>query len=180
MNCPKCPPFDCEGAVSRFLTSGDQDAFRDLHDHFEGFILGTIRRRMDVSGDTDSHHDCLQEIFSVLGTKIHTWRREAPFCMWMKVVVNRRIIDWNIENRRRPRFHPLPPDIPAPVPDDLEGLDDCIRKRLGMLPQDHGQVFRLRYYEHRSISEIASLMDIPPWTVRYRLNLCLAKIRPCF
>jgi RNA polymerase sigma-70 factor, ECF subfamily len=104
---------------------------------------------------------------------------------WLMTVVRNRAID---ATRREAAGH-RPPlahqdgawDAPADDSTVDEVIDRCeadaLRRRLAQLPGAQAQVIVLAYYAGLSNAEIATLLALPPGTVKGRMRLGLQKLR---
>lgn len=56
-------------------------------------------------------------------------------------------------------------------------LEQCVRKAMGQLSNEHARVIELVFFEEKSQSEIAAQLQIPLGTVKSRLRLAIGRLR---
>ncbi len=177
--------------------AGDPDAFEPLVRKFSariqrlvGGILGEWR------GDAE---DAVQEIFLKAYLALPKFRGDAQFSTWLyRIAVNH---CWDIIRRSPPPPLPLDENLLAaerrltgdgplagalPLVVEEEPEDDgeerarqsaeTLRRLLGELKERHRTILVMRELEEMSYDEIGQALNIPPGTVRSRLNRARASL----
>jgi RNA polymerase sigma-70 factor, ECF subfamily len=127
--------------------------------------------------DDGEAEDAVQE------ASISAWRRQrslrdpARFDAWFDRILVNQCRD---QLRRRRRAVPIaaPPigfDAPAAPPET--GTDDDLDRALAALDLDHRVVVVLRYWQDRTVDDIADRLGIPAGTVKSRLHHALKHLR---
>ncbi len=159
----------------------DRAAFATLFAHFAPRIKAYLMR---LGAGAAQAEDLAQEAM------LAVWRKAALFdpakasaSTWIFTVARNLRID-AIRREKRPAFDP---DDPAFLPDgvlspdgELSRADDCERVREAMqtLPPEQAQVVRLSFFSDKPHSEIARELGVPLGTVKSRLRLAMARMRP--
>jgi RNA polymerase sigma-70 factor, ECF subfamily len=138
-----------------------------------GFVLPL------VNGDVQAAEDVVQE------TMLRGWQHAAELepehaGSWLHTVAHNIAIS-TYQRRRRAR----PPEVPLdenalPVIDDgLDRLHDAwlVANALNSITPRHRDVLIELFYQHRSVAEVAALLDIPEGTVRSRCFYGLRALR---
>jgi RNA polymerase sigma-70 factor, ECF subfamily len=152
--------------------AGDADAFEQLIDRrldrAYRMALAILRTEWDA-------RDACQDAFVAAWRQLPRLRDPARLDRWLdRIVINscRMIL-----RRRRVRVR----EVPIAEPSDLSGYgtvaspaetfgdEQAVRDAFGRLSPDQRTVVALRYAEGRSVSEIASVLEIPAGTVMWRL-----------
>ena len=113
--------------------------------------------------------------------KIATFRPNTNFYNWLYTI----LINFRRMDLRRERINPLVPTDPLPdVPMEetpfttLAAKADhaAIRAAVAELSEPLKEVVLLRYFEGLSLDEIAATLNLPPGTVKSRLNYARATL----
>lgn len=180
------PPIEEDALWVERCKAGDPDAFEPLVMKFAGrverLVWGILgERRLEAE-------DAVQDVFIKAYTALPKFRGDAKFSTWLyRIAVNhcRDII------RRSPPV-PVPLDetmLAAEEPPEAEeaGSEEKyaqaeaessrqLQKLLGELKESHRSIIVMRELEGMSYDEIGRALDIPPGTVRSRLNRARAKL----
>jgi RNA polymerase sigma-70 factor, ECF subfamily len=151
-----------------------------------------------VLGDANLAADVVQEVFLTVYRKGPRFEARAQFSSWLYRVVLNQAIDLR-RREKRYRMAPLEstparnatspgtadessrdPASPDPMP-DVEALTaeraELVRSAMARLSPKLAAVVHLRYPESLSYEEIGEILDLPPGTVRSRLNRAHAALR---
>lgn len=151
-----------------------------------------------VLGDANLAADVVQEVFLTVYKKGPRFEARAQFSSWLYRVVLNQAIDLR-RREKRYRMTPLDqtsarnatsqglgdepfqePASPAPLP-EAEALSaervEIVRGAMAQLSPKLAAVVHLRYPEGLSYEEIGAILDLPPGTVRSRLNRAHAALR---
>ncbi len=168
--------------VSAFL-NGEERAFEELVDRYQGRLLNFIYRTI---GDRDRAEDLVQEVFIRVYRHIGRFDRSKKFSTWIYTIASN-LAKNELRNRSR---NPLvlfqaikakfeDEDRPLQFEDTQSRPDDLFRKRhlremveqsVAQLPVHHREVFVLRELEGKSYEEIAEITGVNLGTVKSRLN----------
>lgn len=149
-----------------------------------------------VLGDASLAADAVQEAFLTVYKKGPRFEARAQFTSWLYRVVLNQSIDLRRRERRR-RFVPLDekpsdkrgspttdaaiePASPLPAPDanaERTELVEAVRRGIDRLSPKLAAVVILRYPQGMSYEEIGEILELPPGTVRSRLNRAHAALR---
>ncbi len=148
-----------------------------------------------VLGDPGLAADAVQEAFLTVYRKGPRFEARAQFTSWLHRVVLNQSIDLRRRERRRrttslgdpsttagPGARDPPGDPPSPRPSpESEALSaersDLVRTAVDRLSPKLAEVIALRYPQGLSYEEIGEILDLPPGTVRSRLNRAHAALR---
>jgi RNA polymerase sigma-70 factor (ECF subfamily) len=162
------------GATRPGATRAADAALRQLYDAHAAVLLAYAIRLTD--GDRPRAEDLVQE------TLLRAWRNlEAlddvtrPVRPWLFTVLQRLAIDAHRARRARPQ------EVGDAVLAAIPGLDEVeqsldrivVTDALWSLSPDHRAVLVETYYRGRSVGEAASVLGIPPGTVKSRCYYAL-------
>jgi RNA polymerase sigma-70 factor (sigma-E family) len=154
-----------------------KDADRAFEDFVRARSPALVRYGYVLTGNPHDAADLAQEALARLGS---AWsrvrRRDDPEGYVRTTMARLHISRWR--RLRRERLVGDPPDhgYADPGLDRVEG-DAGLWRALGALPRRQRAVLVLRYYEHRTDEEIASLLGIARGTVRSQAARALDKLR---
>jgi RNA polymerase sigma-70 factor (ECF subfamily) len=168
--------------------AGDQAAFRQLFETYSPLVFRIAARML---GDDHDAADLTQEIFVRIYQKIGALRDGQAFHAW----ITRMAV--NMLNDHLRRRHPTTFSLNAAPPgadDDTEWqlpseglgaeerilsgeLQGKIQAALQALSHDHRSVVVLHHLENMPIEEIATILKIPPGTVKSRLARARAELK---
>lgn len=127
--------------------------------------------------DDGEAEDAVQEASLTAWRKQRALRDPASFGAWFDQILVNQCRD---QLRRRHRAVRLASpsvaiDIPADPPET--GTDPDLDRALAALDVDHRTVIVLRYWQDRTVDDIAAVVGIPSGTVKSRLHHALRAIR---
>jgi RNA polymerase sigma-70 factor (ECF subfamily) len=125
-----------------------------------------------ILGEDQPAEDAAQEACIIVYRTIASLRTSAAFRTWFYRIVVREAAGLK---RRRSRSEPAP-DAAASAHDQTAPID--VRRALSGLGHKLREVVVLRYFEDLSSPEIASVLEIPEGTVRFRLMIARQRLRP--
>jgi RNA polymerase sigma-70 factor (ECF subfamily) len=165
-------------AIARFK-AGDPGAFDDLVRQYQEQVHRLAFRLLGNAADLD---DLVQEIFLTVFSQLKNFRDECAFSTWlMRITANRcrtsirrrriftRCLFWLRSNADG--FY-VPP--PAGEADETAAR---LRQAVYRLTEKYRMPIVLRYFESRSIDEIAEILNVAPGTVEVRLTRARQKLR---
>jgi RNA polymerase sigma-70 factor, ECF subfamily len=129
-------------------------------------------------GDFETAQDIVQEAFVRCWTSPKTPSAEAEFLRWLYRVIINLTRDYY---RRRARLKNLPIP-PIPMADPIEQIerraeDQEVLAALQTLSLRERQAIYLRYFEDLPFASVATIMGLPPVTVRVLVHRTLGKLK---
>lgn len=164
--------------------SGDQGAFRELVERYQGQVAAVVIRMLGPGDDAD---DVGQETFVRFYRAMDTFRGDAALGTWLtRIAMNLSLNALKKRRRETERYEPLDDEKNAGITSATEDPDtEVMRKEeevrietaLDTLSPDARAVVVLRIREERSTAEVAEILGVPQGTVMSRLKRALAKLR---
>jgi len=168
----------------------DPEAFGALFERHFDAIFGYVHRR---TGDWDAARDLTSEVF--LKALRSLWRYRwtgVPFSSWLYSIATNELRMYFRRRRRAPGAldELFPAGLPAADPAALlaereraehaeELAHDFVRVReaLGRLPAKYQEAIALRYFEEKSVAEVAAILGKREGTVKSLLSRGVARLR---
>jgi RNA polymerase sigma-70 factor, ECF subfamily len=178
---PKRPTDRDEGVGSAALSgaTADEELIRELYAEHAGPLLGYVLRL--VRGDRQRAEDVVQE------TLLRAWRHpesldpaRGSLRVWLATVARNIVVDG--ERARRARPHEVGEDALSVVPAGENEIDKAmlaweVMEVLAELAPHHREVVVEVYYRGRSVAEAASVLGVPPGTVKSRTYYALRQLK---
>jgi len=169
------------GLLDRLAATQDKQAFAELFEYFAPRLKSVLLR----SGtDYQTAEELAQEAMLSVWRKSHLFDpAKASASTWVFTIARNLRID-RFRRERRPELDPndpsLVPEAESPVDDQLHAQDrgKRIRECLDELPLEQQEVVRLSFNEGLTHQEIADRLELPLGTVKSRIRLSFAKLRP--
>ena len=175
--------------IERAKTEGA--AFGELYDLYYSKILNYVLRR---TSDVEASEDITTEVFMKALDRIHTFNwRGIPFSAWLYRIASHEIANHfrnkhtkNVSLETMLEEHGFEPvseeDIEAfyiTVQEETERHQQFqqVRRDLLTLPVKYQEALSLRYFEKKSIIEIADIMGKRPGTIKSLLSRGTKKLR---
>jgi RNA polymerase sigma-70 factor (ECF subfamily) len=171
---------DANHLIARMAQHQDRQAFAALFGHFFPRVKAYLLR---VGAAPAAAEELAQE------TMLRVWRKAGSFnpaagaaSTWIFVIARNlriyrlRVEQWPVDADLDPSDAPDPPPTGEAVVIDNERRER-VRRALGALSPEQARIIRLFYFEERTHSEIARLLDIPLGTVKSRARLAMEKLR---
>jgi RNA polymerase sigma-70 factor (ECF subfamily) len=152
---------------------GDQDAFRELVERYQGAVYNLAYRML---GGAEEAEDAAQEIFIRVYRQLARYDASRRFSTWVLAIATNHCIDQL--RRRRLQLVPLEDVIPwaraREAGPEREALDresrDEVQALLSRLPEKYRAPLILRYWQDLSCAEIAEILSVPEGTVKTQLH----------
>lgn len=179
------PPIgpDSEDAVLlEAVARGDPDALGLLYERHSRFAFAIACRMV---GDRQAAEDIVHEAFIAVWRGARTFRPSLGGARpWLLTIVRRKALDHLRTRQPIPFGDAEPPRLPAAATDDpgdlVAALTDAERVRglVATLPSDQRLAVGLAFFAGMTHAEIAERFGLPLGTVKGRVRLGLAKLRP--
>jgi RNA polymerase sigma-70 factor (ECF subfamily) len=152
---------------------GDQDAFRQLVERYQGAVYNLAYRMLGDPGDAE---DAAQEIFVRIYRQLGRYDPARKFSTWTLAIATNYCIDQL--RRRRMQLVPLENIIPwarareaGPEGEAITQEErDEVQRQITRLPEKYRAPLILRYFEELSIAEIAEVLGMPEGTVKTQIH----------
>lgn len=177
MNDAKCH----NGLLDRLAATQDQQAFAELFEYFAPRLKSVLLR-------SGTDHQTAEELAQE--AMLSVWRKsylfdpaKASASTWIFTIARNLRID-RFRRERRPELDPndpsLVPEAESPAEEQLDAQyrGKRIRECLDELPLEQQEVVRLSFNEGLTHQEIADRLELPLGTVKSRIRLSFAKLRP--
>jgi RNA polymerase sigma-70 factor (ECF subfamily) len=127
--------------------------------------------------DDGEAEDAVQEASLTAWRKQGSLREAASFGAWFDRILVNECRD-RLRKRRR-SVQLAPPDVSLDLPATIAGggADPDVDRALAALDVDHRIVVVMRYWQDRTVDDIAARMGIPNGTVKSRLHHALRAMR---
>ena len=152
------------------VRSGEREAFDLLYARYIGRVYRFVENRLNNRADVE---ETTQEVFVNVFSSLGSFRAEAPFAAWV-LGVARHTIAARFKKKQHPTV-PLETDADGEVdnvsvgaiqettPLDYYELAERIRllqeATQNELTAEQRELFQLHHLEHRSIAEVAAILD---------------------
>ncbi len=168
------PSFD-DAALLRFLESGTEDSFRHLCDGMSPRLMRYFRVR---GCDSSSAEELTQDVLFTIYRRASSVRDQALFRGWIyKVAKNALLQKWRKARTTPDCIHldSLDGHLPecCSVP---PGLDAGFSDIVSALGPEERELLTLRYVDGLEYNEIATALDIPVGTAKWRVFNCKMKL----
>jgi len=155
-------------------SSGDRDAFDRL---VHAFHPRVYRWALALTGDPDEADDVAQEVFVVLLRRLHQFREEAEFPVWLHRITSRVASQTRRTKGRRARLAATPRAAPERIVYETDPGGRVDRERLAVLvralwtalPERQRVVVDLVDLQGYAPAAVAAMLEINPATVRANL-----------
>lgn len=167
--------------LSAIAERQDKAAFSSLFAHYAPRLKGYMMRH---GADAATAEEIVQEAMTTV------WRKAALYspdkgnpATWIFTIARNLRID---RVRRERVFQPLPEGHEEEVSDDEPADDAVVRQEryvalqqaLTTLPPEQLEIVTLSYMDGLSHSEVADRLELPLGTVKSRMRLAYARLRP--
>lgn len=165
------------------LVASDRDraAFQALFLHFGPRIKSLM---MKAGADSAQAEDLVQDVMTTVWRKAELYDpSKGSVSAWIYAVARNARIDRLRRKSSQPYEDVETLDLAADQPDGEDELNasqiaERVSEALGQLPDDQREVIDLAYVQDMSQSEIAEKLTLPLGTVKSRMRLAYARLKP--
>lgn len=154
------------------LNSGSEDAFAELYNRHEAWVLNLAYR---FTGNHDDALDVLQETFAYVVRKVPHLVLTARMTTFLYPAVRNLAIAANKKRRRSVGSEEML-DLYAGEPEEAATADE-FRDLLRQLSTDHREILMMRFADEMTQPEIAAALEIPLGTVKSRLHHAVNSVK---
>jgi RNA polymerase sigma-70 factor (ECF subfamily) len=168
-------------ALTRQLVAGDETAYRIFHDAYFDRLSHYLL--VVTAGNEDATREALQETFRRVVRHIRVFSDEAAFWSWLTVLARSARSDENRKRRRYlaflDRFTQYTAIEHAATDDDSHGkdLEVLLEQNMDCLPTEERTLLEAKYYDHRSVREIAGQLQTTEKAIESRLVRTRQKLK---
>ena len=177
------PPADGldVAALTRGMVSGNENAYRTFYDAY----FDRLSRYLLVvaAGKEEAMRDAVQATFVRVVRHIKVFPDDAQFWAWLTVVARSAFSDQTRTHRRYLAFldrfttHAHTQRELAADPSAEEDLDQRLQQAVAQLPSDERLLVERKYFEQRSVREIAAELGTSEKAIESRLVRVRRKIK---
>ena len=153
-----------DDALLRRVAGGDQRAFAQLYDRFSDRLFIYCCR---LVGDRDVGKDALQDALIKIYQNAAQYQPGTNATAWVFRLTRNVCIDMLRSRREFDDIEDLPLSEEERTPDVL--LQDALTEEIEKLPAIYREAVVLRDVQGHSYEEIASIVDVPLSTVKFRI-----------
>jgi RNA polymerase sigma-70 factor (ECF subfamily) len=160
------------------LAAGSETAFNRIYEAFFDPLYRTLLVR--ARGEEDLARDALQETLLRVIRYAKPLPTEGDLWNWLRRLAKTALIDEGKRRRRKATADPLPPAVIGEIPgkDDASGiLVDRLRACLDHLAEEERRLVEGKYFEGKSVKDLAREENTTPKAVESRLSRIRAKLR---
>jgi len=160
-----------------------QLAFSALVERYREAIIRRCRHRL---GNIHDAQDVSQEVLLRVYRGLDNFRGQASFRTWLSAIVENECLTYARRRNRHVlsghlrRLIELHEAQMRTTSRPYEGLAATVPRALASVPEPGRQVLYLRFYEERSLAEIADILDISLSAAKMRLYRGLEQLRVCY
>jgi RNA polymerase sigma-70 factor (ECF subfamily) len=168
------PPEPLEvAALTRRMVRGDEAAYREFYDaYFERLFRYLL---VVTRGDEDAAREALQSALVRVVRHIRVFPSDTVFWSWLTVLARSALSDQNRKQRRYLAFldrftrHSRTQQAAPADPEADARLATLLENSLGALPPDERRLVKAKYFERRSVCDLAEEFDLSEKAVESRL-----------
>jgi len=173
--------------LSRYVESGCQDSFEQIVTRHSGWVFSLSLRAVR---DRHLAEDVTQAVFIVLARKARTIRQGTPLSGWLFKVsrfavsdaLKRRTRIKNRENRFAEFFKATGNGNATALESDniSDTVSQTLDEAVACLSESDRQIVLLRFYEHKSLAEIGTILEISEEAAKKRVARAVERLRKYF
>jgi RNA polymerase sigma-70 factor, ECF subfamily len=153
--------------LARRCLEGDERALREFVETFQHQVFGLCLRMLGHRQDAE---DVAQESLVRAVRYLKSWDPDQPLAPWvMKIAANRCRTALGKRARRPVPSESIPEESVSGETEQLS-LSEELERALRKLNENHRLSFIMFYQQEMSVAEIASVLEVPPGTVKTWLH----------
>lgn len=157
---------------------GDHEAFRTIVERHKEGVLGVAMSRVR---DFDDAQDVAQVTFVEAYHRLGSLKDGAKLGFWLRSIAHNRAVD-AVRSRRRAAEVAAAAEPPGAVPtphEELEQIEirDHVWAALERLKKPQREAVILHYLSGYTQEEVATMLDVPVGTVKYRLHEARVRLK---
>ncbi|MDD5900313.1 MAG: sigma-70 family RNA polymerase sigma factor [Lachnospiraceae bacterium] len=167
----------------RLLHTEASEECLDLEHLMRTYGNDVLRMAYSYVKDYDTAEDIFQEVFIKVNANLNEFRGESSIKTWLLRITVNACKDYlkSAYNRRVTMFSEEQEES-IRAEDTIEQIErrqdgEQIRRALLLLPEKYREVLLCLYFEERSVSETAKVLEISEGTVKSRLSRAREKFR---
>ena len=158
------------------IARGEEAAFtalyRDLQPKMERYATALL------AGDGEAAADVIDEAFMNIWRSADKYDGSGHAEGWIRRIVRNKAVDWIRKQKEKVGISPGEQANYETQADQSDNPEEAYEKKtegdelstaMERLSDEHREVLWLAYYEHKSVAEIANLIDVPENTVKTRM-----------
>ncbi len=173
------PALASDHQLMRLSQQGDAAAFAQIVERWQGPVARIVSQLLGPRVDVE---DLCQEVFVRVLRAGDRYRPSHAFSTWMYRIALNVARDFRRRQLRRPQTLATSQDLPSGALPTVDVVargeeQETIAAALAALPNEVREILVLKHFGHLSSGEIAQLMNLPPSTVKSRLQSALKRLR---
>ena len=164
----------CLSAVAQGDAHAFEALYRTLHPRLFRFVLRVV-------GRLDLVDDVLSETMLAVWRGASGYRSDSRPATWVFGIAYHKALQALRRSGLNPLDEPIAADASEASPEDRTdhaGLHDAVRHALAALPADQRAAIELTFFHGYSCDEVAAILGCPAGTVKSRMFLARARLRP--
>ena len=158
---------------------GDGAAFAEIVERWQGPVARLVTQLLGPRADVE---DLCQEVFIRVLRARDRYQPSHAFSTWMYRIALNVARDFRRRQQRRPQTQAASQDLPSaslPTFDVLARNEEAaaVAAALAALPDELREILVLKHFGHLSSGEIALVVNLPPSTVKSRLQAAPKRLR---
>lgn len=175
------PECNCKRNWQRCM-DGDRSAAEDLARTLTPLVDATVREaRRHLQSEEQA--DVRQDTFFRMLKGLATWRGDCPFCLWVRQIAIRAVVDQSRLNQRLQRLRKAPDSLDGIVDQRTEPLSPqvlkCVQRTFEQIPDDMRRVYELHVIQGKTIEETAKAVGKSVRTIGYWLDKIRKLVLAC-
>jgi RNA polymerase sigma factor (sigma-70 family) len=170
--------------LSRYVESGCQESFQEIVTRHSGWVFSLSLRAVR---DRHLAEDVTQAVFIILARKANTIRQGTPLSGWLFKASRFAVSDAlkrraRIKNREN-RFAEFFKATSTGTLDDsnfADGISQTLDEAVACLSESDRQAILLRFYEHKSLAEIGTILTVSEEAAKKRVARAVERLRKYF
>jgi RNA polymerase sigma-70 factor (ECF subfamily) len=183
-------PLSDEELFLRFKRKNEPEVFRKLVLRYQAYLINMFNR---LTCNQQAAEDMAQEVFLRLVKGCKDYSPRARFSTFLYGMARNIWIDYAKKEAFLPKISlekPIGGDekrtlkdiikIAAVTPAEAAAKSDeieLLKRSVRELPPEHQIVVELVVFQERSYEEVADILEIPPGTVRSRMNTAITRLK---